>query len=113
MDVARQERDRPRRSATLTTRDLEQHVADLEERVAERRPVLEVDGLTQLLRQERRRTAPRPLGRGLVERLEHVQALGHEERQRGADEQVLDVAAQLVIEPAQFVRVEHRAVIGT
>ena len=50
-------------------------------------------------------------GEHLVDGLEVVQAGREHERQRRADEQVLDVAGQLLVEPAHLVGVEHRAVL--
>ena len=51
------------------------------------------------------------LGRLLVDRLEVVQAGGQQEGQRGPDEQVVDVAGQLLVEPRRLLRVEHRAAV--
>ena len=52
-----------------------------------------------------------PVGHRLVDRLEVVDALRDEERQRRADEQVVDVAAQLAVEPGHLVVVEDRALV--
>ena len=53
-----------------------------------------------------------PYGNGdrLAPRLGIVQAGGQQERQRGADQQVVDVTAHLPVEPFELGVVEHRAV---
>ena len=107
--VAAQERHRVGRRTSLAVGNLLDHPRDLLERVLEGTPVLEVDGLPQLLPWQGSALAPRPLGHGLVPRLEVVQARRQQERQRVADQQVLHVAAQLLVHPAHLVVVEQLA----
>ena len=54
--------------------------------------------------------APAPCGQRLAEGLDVVQPRRQQERQRGADQQVVDVAAHLLVEPGHLLVVEHRAV---
>ena len=72
-------------------------------------PVLEVECATHLLPPPRDSGAPRAFGHRLVDGLEVVDALGDEERQRGPDEQVVDVTAQLAVEPGHLGVVEDGA----
>ena len=73
--------------------------------------MLEVDRLAGLLGTVGDEAAVLAHGERLVDGLEVVQAGREQEGQRRADEQVLDVAAQLLVEPAHLVGVEHRAVL--
>ena len=82
------------------------------EALLERRPVLEVEGAAHLLAPPGHPRPPGPGGHRLVDRLEVVDALRDEERQGRADEQVVDVAAQLPVQPGHLVVVEDRAPVG-
>ena len=73
--------------------------------------MLEVDGLPDLLGPVGDDPSVRAHREHLVDRLEVVQPGRQHERQGRPDEQVLDVAGQLLVEPAHLVGVEHRAVL--
>ena len=110
--VAGEEDDRRRRAAAVAAGDVHDDVEDLGEALVEGRPVLEVDALAGPLGGRRDEAPVRTLGEHLVDGLEVVQPRRQEEGQRGADEEVLDVAGQLLVEPGHLVGVEHRAVVG-
>ena len=101
-----------RRAAALAAADLEDHVGDGAEAGLEGRPVLEVDGLADLLAEAAQPRAPAAAGQRLGERLDVVQPGGQQEGQRGGDEQVVDVAAQLLVDPGELLGVEEVAVVG-
>ncbi len=61
------------------------------------------------LPQARDPAPPGTLGQRLAERLAVVQPRRHEERQRGPEQQVVDVAAHLLVEPVHLPVVEDRA----
>ena len=107
VDVAGEEGDRLRCAAALAAGHRQRHLGDLLEAVLERRPVLEVERLAQLLADPAAALAPRAAGERLVPGLDVVQARGEQERERGADEQVVDVAAHLLVEPGHLVVVER------
>ena len=99
---------RPRRPlATSTT-----ICRDLDEAALERRPVLEVGVLAEHLADLAAEPAPGALGQRLSEGLDVVESRRHQQRQRGADQQVVDVAAHPLVEPGHLLVVEHRAPVG-
>ena len=93
VDVTGQERDGARRLAPLALGDLHDHLQDPGEALLERGPVFEVEAASHPLADIGQARPPGPRGHRLVDRLEVVDALGEEEGQRGADEEVVDVAA--------------------
>lgn len=95
VDVARQRDDRRRRLAALARADRLEDAHHPLERSAERRPVLEVEPLAQLLAVMRADRAPGALAHRLVPGLEVVHPGRQQQRQRRADQQVLAVAARL------------------
>ena len=60
----------------------------------------------------RRRLAPGAVADRLVPGLEVVQRRAHDQRQRRADQQVVDVAGGVLLDPAPLVGVDHRALAG-
>jgi len=58
---------------------------------------------------DRGRRLPAPPGRDVLEQPRH--AVHHEDGQRRADQQVLDIADALLLEPLPFVVVDHRALV--
>ena len=73
--------------------------------------MLEVDQLAQLLPRAAAALSPRALRERLAERLEVVQAAREQERERRADEEVVDVAAQLLVQPGRLVGIEECPVV--
>ncbi len=59
----------------------------------------------------RRDLAPGAVADRLVPRLQVVQAGREQERQRRADQQVVELAVRVLLEPLPLVRVEHRALV--
>ena len=112
VDVAGEERDRPRRPPAPPARDVDDHLGHLDEAALEGRPVLEVGVLPEDLADLAAEPAPRALGQRLAEGLDVVQPGAHQQRQRGTDQQVVDVAAHPLVEPGHLVVVEHRALVG-
>ncbi|CAA9314159.1 MAG: hypothetical protein AVDCRST_MAG29-4 [uncultured Nocardioidaceae bacterium] len=108
VDVAAQEDHRRRRLPSLALGDLEHDAGDLAERLLERRPVLEVGALPDLLADIAPTSAPAALRDRLVPRLGMVQSDGHQVRQRATDDEVLAVASHLLVEPLHLGGVEHR-----
>ena len=109
VDVARQRDDRRRRLAALARADRLEDAHHPLERPAERRPVLEVEALAQLLAVVRADRAPGALAHRLVPGLEVVHPRREQQRQRRADQQVLAVAARVLLDPAPLLLVDHAA----
>ena len=85
------------------------HRGHLLEAVLERRPVLEVDGLAQPLAEPAARGPHAPCGQRLARTPRG--GAGPARSRNGSEvpiEQVVDVAAQLLVEPGQLGVVEHR-----
>ena len=68
--------------------------------------------LADLLAGERRRLAPGAVADRLVPRLQVVQGGCEQQRERRAEQQVVEVALGVVLEPLPLVGVEHRALLG-
>ena len=109
MDVARQDDDRRRRRAALARAHGAQLIDQEIKRRAERRPVLEVEPLADLLAQPRGQAAPGAGADRLVPALQLVQPVRQQQRQRGGDQQVVDVAGQLLAGPRPLLVGEHLA----
>ena len=78
------------------------------EGLPERRPVLEIGGPTELLGHG---AHPRPagaVGEHLVPRLDVVQRAGQQPGQRGADQQMVVVAGELLLDPVELRVGHHR-----
>ncbi len=108
--VPGQERHRLRGGPALAVRHRQRHLRDLREAVLERRPVLEVHDLPDVLADPGPEPAPGAVDHRLVPRLEVVQARREQERQRRADEQVPEPALHLLVEPGHLGVVEDRPV---
>ena len=112
VDVAGEEGDRRGWAAALATGDRHDELEDLDEAGLEGAPVLEVDDLPQRLGRAVHRLGPVRSGEGLADRLGVVQPGRQQEGQRGPDEEVVDVAGQLLGQPLDLGRVEHVALLG-
>ncbi len=100
-----------RRAAAPSGGDLHHQLGDVAEALLEGRPVLEVGALAGPLPEPHPRCTPRALGDRLAEGLDVVQPGRQQERQRRADQEVVDVAVQLRVQPHQLAVVEHRAAL--
>ncbi len=108
MDVAAEQHDgrgRPARGGSL--RHPAEPVAEPFERRVEGAPVLEVDRAAQALAQSCRDPAPASGAHGFVPGLEVVDPVGHEDRQRARDHQVVELAERVVDQPVPLVLVDH------
>ena len=110
--VAGQEGHRRRGAAALASGDLHRLARDVLEAVLERAPVLQVHDLAQPLPHPTAALSPGAVGEGLAEGLQVVETTGEQEWQRRPDEEVVDVAAQLLVEPGCLVGVEKCTVVG-
>ena len=71
--------------------------------------MLEIDGAAETLREPSRELAPTAVTDGFVPRLEEVNAVRKEGRERRRDYEVIVGAASMIDDPAPFLRVDHRA----
>ena len=108
--VASENDDRRRGGdAGLAAGDVPQPAAEAFERRVERGPVLQVDCRGAAARSARRRRAPAPVAQRFVPRLEVVDAVRKEDRQRARDHEMVELAARVVDDPVPFLLVDHVA----
>ena len=112
MDVARQRDDRRGRLTPLAGADRAHDPHHPLQRLPERRPVLEIEPLAQLLAEHGGRRAPGALADRLVPGLEVVHPGREQQRQRRADQEVVAVAGGVLLDPAPLVLVDHAALAG-
>ena len=73
--------------------------------------MLEVETSTDFLADPCRQPSPLAGADGLVPRLEVVDALGHEDRERAGEDEVVELAARVVDDPVPLRLVDHLAAI--
>src|SRR5215216_4705131 len=88
-----------------------QQFHEVTEGILEGGPVLQVEDLADELADLRRLTAPNALADGFVPRLEVVQAGHQEDREGGAEEEVVEISYRLVFDPGPLLGVEHGAMV--